>query len=79
MPTTAHLNQESHIVKKKSDCNHYYSLPGSAFMLFSVLKMTTNSEESCPVEGSWNVFTLAVSNPDGFRGLRGHDCNATGD
>ena len=47
-------------------------------MIFLVLKMTTNSGASCLVDVLTKVFTLTVGNPDGFKGLRGHDYNATG-
>ena len=30
-----------------------------------VLKMTTNSGASCPVDVLWNVFTPTGGNPDG--------------
>ena len=35
----------------------YYSAPGSAFILFSVLKMTSNSGANCPVDVLGKVFT----------------------
>ena len=48
-------------------------------MLFLVLKVPSNSEESCPVVVWHNVFTPTVGNPDGFKGLRGFDKNPVGD
>ena len=80
MLTTAHLNQEATLQKKKSrsDYNHCFSLPGSSFRLILVIKMTTNSGATCPFDVLAKVLTLAVGNPEGFKGLRGHDNNATG-
>ena len=48
-------------------------------MLFLVPKMTTNSGESCAVDVLAKVFAPTGGNPDGFKGLRGLDCNAAVD
>ena len=48
-------------------------------MLFLVLKMTFNSEESSPVVIWSNAFMPAVGNPDGFKELRDFGLNAIGD
>ena len=44
-----------------------------------VLKMTTNSGASCPVDVLAKVFTPTGGNPDGFKELRGLDRNTLGD
>ena len=48
-------------------------------MLFLVPKMITNSGASWPDDALAKVFTPTGGNPDGFKGLRGLDCNAIGD
>ena len=45
-------------------------------MLISVLNMTLNSGLGLPVVLLF--ITPTDGNPDGFKGLRGLDCNATG-
>ena len=41
--------------------------------------MTSNSAVSHPVDVLLKASAPIVSNPDGFKGLKGHDCNAIGD
>ena len=75
LPTTAHLNQDSHIVEQKFKKKQYPLFVSARIRLYAffVLKMTSDSEESCPVVVLHTVFTPAVGNPDGFKGLGGLD------
>ena len=45
-------------------------------MLLLVPRVAANSEPNGPVDMWGKVFTPSGSNPDGFKGLRGLDCNA---
>ena len=48
-------------------------------MLFLVPKMTLNNGPGLPVVLQYMFTTPTFGNPDGFKGLRGLDCNAKGD